>query len=78
MKVPSPTSGNTRTPQVRQAYIQGASNPGAGLMAAARGLNQLGDSVTKLEATFRARDEQTERFNTLKGFSEFQTYSFVS
>lgn len=75
MKVPSPITGNTRTPQVRQAYIQGASNPGAGLAAAARGLNQLGNAVTQLEATFRQRDEQTERFNTLKGFSEFQTYT---
>lgn len=73
MKVPSPISGQTRAPSIRQQYLQPASNPGAGLGMLARGVASAGEAVAKLEATFRQRDEQTERFNTLKGFSEFQS-----
>lgn len=73
MKVPSPTQGRTRNVTLAQSYAQGASNPGAGLALASKGLGSLADARLKLEATFKTRDEQTDKFNTLKGFSEFQT-----
>jgi len=73
MKVPSPIQGRTRIATQQASYLQPASNPGAGAQAIARGMGQLGNAVTQIEATFKQRDQQTEKFNTLRGFSEFQT-----
>jgi hypothetical protein len=73
MKVPSPTQGRTRVAQSQQAYTQSASNPGAGLAYIGKGMNSLASSVSAIEARFEQRAEQTDKFNTLKSFSEFQT-----
>jgi hypothetical protein len=66
MKVPSPTQGRTRPVLQQQTYTQGASNVGAGAQLISRGLESFG-------ATIAARNEKTERFNTLRSFSQFET-----
>lgn len=73
MKVPSPTSGRVRPAGGSLAYTQGASNPGAGGQLAARGLGQLGEAQLRVEAELRQRDQQTEKFNANRRFSEFET-----
>lgn len=72
MKVPVPTSGRV-IPKQQLAYVEGARNPSAGLEAVARGAQNLGESVTKLAATWDERDQKTDRFNSLTNFSKFQS-----
>jgi GH24 family phage-related lysozyme (muramidase) len=72
MKVPSAVTGRVRPgsgPSL--AYTQGNANNG--LAPIARSLGGLGEAVSQLEATFQQRDKQTDRFNSLRGLSEFQT-----
>jgi hypothetical protein len=45
----------------------------AGAQALTRGLDNLGNAFLKVEATFRQRDEQTDRFASLRRLSEMQT-----
>lgn len=66
MKVPSPTQGRIRPQLVAQSYTQGASNVGVGAQSIAQGMINLGAELKK-------RDDSTNRFNTLRGFSEFET-----
>jgi len=70
MKVPSPVTGRTRSPNAQLTYIQGASNPTAGLSAIAKGMNSLG-------AQLEVRNEKTDRFSSLQSFSQFQTDAAV-
>lgn len=66
MKVPSPTQGRVRPVLQAAAYTQPASNVGAGAQMIAKGLNSLG-------AVFEERTQKTDRFNTLRSFSQFET-----
>lgn len=73
MKVPSPTSGRVRPAGGQLAYTQGASNPGAAGQLIARGLGNLSEAQLRAEAELRQRDQQTEKFNAARRFSEFET-----
>lgn len=73
MKIPSPVTGRTSPALASQSYTQGASNPGAGLNAIAKGANVLGDQFTDLGATLEQRNKQTDNFSALTKYSDFNT-----
>ena len=72
MKVPSLTSPRTNPASQSAAYVRGSASS-AGAQALQRGLGNLGDAFSKLDATLKQRAEQTDRFDSLRSLSEMQT-----
>lgn len=71
MKIPSPVRSSTQPSAKAHSYLEGDSRNGLGNVG--RGLGNMGETISKVAAVFQQRDEQTDRFNTLKDFSEFDT-----
>ncbi len=69
MKVPTRISASTQFNPGAHAYTEG--DPRNGLGAVGQGLGQLGQSISRVGAMFQQRDEQTDRFNSLTGLSDF-------
>lgn len=70
MKVPVPTSGRV-VPKVQDGYLQAQSVPGLGDLV--RGVQSLGNSLSRAGAVFAERDQKTDRFNSLTNLSKFDT-----
>lgn len=71
MKIDSPVVGRVGAPNTIAQYTQG--NAPRGGEAVAAGLGNLASGVQQLHAAFQQQDDSLNRFNSLRGFSDFQT-----
>lgn len=76
MKIPTVIRPSTSAPSGAHSYTEGDSRNGLSMVG--QGLSKLGGTLGQVSEIFEQRNSQLDRFNTLKGFSEFETQASQS